>query len=45
MEKQEDRNSIITLLTQTNHCRTVIVFLDVEKALELASSHVILEGM
>ncbi|KAG0712910.1 LINE-1 retrotransposable element ORF2 protein [Chionoecetes opilio] len=35
-------DSLLTLLTQANNCPTVTVFLDLEKAFELASPHAIL---
>ena len=38
-------DSIITLLTQVNHRPTVAVFLDLEKAFELASPHTILAAL
>ena len=38
-------DSIITLLTQANHRPTLVVFLDLEKAFELASPHAILAAL
>ncbi|KAK8407615.1 hypothetical protein O3P69_002277 [Scylla paramamosain] len=38
-------DSILTLLTQIDHRPTVIVFIDLEKAFELASPHAILDAL
>ena len=38
-------DSIITLLTQVNHRPAIAVFLDLEKAFELASPHAILASL
>lgn len=38
-------DSILAMLSQLIHCPTVVVFIDLEKAFELVSPHVILDAL